>query len=118
MMFDDADPSTPTPRPTLSRDLSAIYHGSANMPAAVDHAVLNDARAHLARSARGRRVLRWSIGLGAVAAAAAVLLAVFVNRPERAARQLASVQEAPPAVGNNITGDINHDGHVDVLDAL
>jgi hypothetical protein len=117
-MFDDADPSTPRPRPTLSRDLSAIYPTPFDVPATIDRGILNDARAHLARHVRRRRVMRWSIGLGGAAAAAAVLLAVFVNRADRATRQLASVQGAPPAAARVLPGDINGDGRVDVLDAL
>src|SRR5689334_21028795 len=97
MFDDDADQSALNPRPTLSRDLSAIYDRPTRVPAGLDATILNDARAHLARHARRRLVLRWSIGLGSAAAAAAVMVAVFVNRPERPARQLASVQGAPPA---------------------
>src|SRR3954452_17632088 len=119
MTFDDADPSTPTPRPTLSRDLAALYHKPVHVSAAIDAAVLNEGRAQLARNVRRRRVMRWSIGFGGIAAAAAaVLLGVFVNRADRgggAARQLASVQGAPPTA---VAGDVNGDGRVDVLDAL
>src|SRR4051812_8201359 len=118
-MSDYTDESDPTPRPSLARDLSAIYHTPFDVTA-IDRSILNDARAHLARHVRRRRVMRWSIGLGSAAAAAAVMLAVFVYRPERGGggdgRQLASVQGAPPAASADVTrvvaGDVNGDGRV------
>jgi hypothetical protein len=79
------------------------------IPPTVDEAILDSARRHLApRKARGFKwllVMRWG---GAVAALVA-LLAILPRFVQRAGS------------GSNVVavpGDLNHDGHVDILDAF
>jgi hypothetical protein len=95
--------------PKLLDDLSAL-HAPARVPEHVDRSVLQDARVYLSAPSRRPRNSRWIIGAtGAVAAA--IALAVLLVRPDHARRQVASVQQ-------QLAGDVNRDGRVDVLDAL
>ena len=96
------------PEPTDSRlgeDVAAIYHAQPRVPTAIDDAILNRARAHLAR--RSRQARRWWGAAAAAALAACVALVVWVNIPARVRSHAIS-----------LTGDVNHDGRVDIVDAL
>src|SRR5689334_21345067 len=105
-MSDLTQQPDPTPRPAFARDLASLYEPGVGVPAEVDRAVLGDAGAYLARHNRRRRVMRWSLSLGTAAAAASIAVAVFVNRPDRAAKQLAAAQGS----AQSIPGDVNGDG--------
>ena len=64
----------------FARDLGAIYHADVNVPASIDDAILNRARAHFARSRSRSRVLR--IGALVSAAAAMIVVAIYIAKPQ------------------------------------
>src|SRR5947207_2601246 len=115
-MPESTDDLDPAPTQAFARDLRALYE-AVEVPAAVDDAVLRDAAAYLAaqrhRSSRRRMRLGW-IGAGA-AAAAIVAVTLLVYRSDAPIRPQLAVTSAPAAA---IAGDLNSDGHVDVLDVL
>jgi len=100
MEHDSNDPRLPDP---LIGELSRLYRRDAGVPAEVDRTIVNRARAHLAGRGRPRLLLR-TAGVAAAVAAAVLAVAVLVHRPSR---QVAAV-----------AGDVNHDGVVDIRDAL
>src|SRR5436190_17428149 len=100
---DDAEDALPA---ALIEDLSALYQ-HVRVPPEVDARVLNGAAATWWRQARFRRRLWWG---GAVAAAAAAVLLVVMVLP----RSHGPVDRGSVA----ITGDVDHNGKVDILDAF
>src|SRR4051812_22593768 len=92
--------------PELQDALRKLYQPQVQVPSRVDDAILNRARAALAGKRRSRTWWRTSAAV-ATAAAAVIAIAVVVHHEPPA--QLAS------AAGPR---DVNHDGRVDVLDAL
>ena len=113
------------PGKQLAQDLGAIYHADVNVPAQIDDAILNRARAHLARrpAARGL-VLR--IGALITAAAAAIVVAIYIAKPPAAMHQpqvavditdalriARDIREGRASVSHD---DFNHDGTVDQRD--
>lgn len=90
--------------PGLVQDLQRVRR-SVTVPPEVDRLIRSGARAHLAK----RNRLRWIVGWvgGTAAAAAAVTVMVYVNRPDRS---------TPTPVATRVE-DVNGDGKVDILDA-
>ena len=109
------DPSSPTESDDaipskLAESFAELFPGT-RVPASVDSAILNAARAHLAgQRAKGygrhRRLIHWAGATAAAAAAVAAVLLITI-RPH-------TPTAAPRAV---LAGDINGDGRVDILDA-
>lgn len=103
-MDPNGDPHLPD---RLTDDLSALYRAEVHVPAEIDRAVTNSARAHFAR--RGRWI-RWAAAGGAVAAALVVSVALFRSQP------------APPTyvAVDSVRHDGDADGNatVDIRDAL
>lgn len=91
--------------PALQRDLRTLYDANLLVPPAVSERILNGARAHFARPRPARRLLRWA---AAAAVAAALALVLRLNMPAR---------PGPPQVVS-ISGDVDGNGRVDILDAL
>jgi hypothetical protein len=100
---DDANLDLELP-PGLVADLGRL-RPAVRVPPEVDRLIQSSARAQLAK----RNRLRWIVGWvgGTAAAAAAVTVMVYVNRPDRA---------APTPVATRVE-DVNGDGKVDILDA-
>src|SRR5439155_3963939 len=74
------------PGKQLAQDLGAIYQADVNVPAQIDNAILNRARAHLARRPMARGlVLR--IGALLTAAAALIVIAIYLTKPPATTRQ-------------------------------
>src|SRR4051794_25879407 len=97
-MMSDDDPQCP---PRLAEDLASLYRPPApvSVPAKLDDAILNRARAGMARSRR-RRTMRWA-GAAAVAAAACVAIVVRVTLLDRGQSQRSTpvaMQLAQPRV--------------------
>ena len=101
----------------LADELRAMHQMSADVsiPASLDQAVLRSARTGIARRIWHRRMLRWT---GAAAAAAAALfLAVRVTTTT----DPHTVPTSPPARNGPqlaLREDLDHSGHVDILDAF
>lgn len=115
--IDSSPPSEPNDQiPSKLTEGFAELYPTVQVPASVDLAILNAARAHLAGQVHGggrsmgslryRRVLRWA-GTGAAVAAAAAAVLLVTLRP-------ATPSGTPHAA---LAGDINGDNRVDVLDA-
>lgn len=85
----------------LRTDLTRLYAVEPKHSPAIDQAIMNRARAHLA----GRKRFRLLLRVGGAAAAAVVLSVVLWNRP------------SAPQVATRIE-DINRDGVVDIRDAM
>jgi len=103
----------------LRDDLAALFATDVPVPPALDAAVLASARGHLMPRRRTRVVLRWAVA-AAGAAAAAALLFVLALGPIRHAPEPVAMLPAPEVAKALAPekADINHDGRVDVLDAL
>jgi len=84
----------------LVEDLSALYAAKVPVPSEVDETIVSMARRRFARRRKPRPVLLWA-SAGAIATAAAVLLAVWIVGLPRQAR-----------------ADIDGNGRVDILDAF
>lgn len=91
-----------------------------------DADVLSGARQHLARPTRTRkqrnlRLFFAGAGGGAIAAAAAIAIVVYLGDPMQDTEEAefaAALEDSIPATSPpEITGDINHSGSVDILDA-
>ena len=124
---DDPDDAGLELPPRLLADLRTADRRPA-VPSAVDAAIRQHARDYFARQRRVRLWTRWA-GAGAAAAAlvlVAVRLSVFSGGPSGAGplavapptRPTTSVSGGTPAGSPFALQDINHDGLVDVLDAL
>jgi hypothetical protein len=127
------EPIQPTDQ--FAHDLRAIYRDDVKVPAKIDDAILNRARAHFARPSPRGLVLR--IGALATAAAAVVVIGIFLAKPQ-AAKDASQVAVAPRDVtakngvdivdalkvardirdgrANVVRDDFNHDGAVDQRD--
>lgn len=95
----------------LSADLKALFTPELSVPPEVDRAIMDQAHQRLLRGHRPHRLFRW---VAPVAAAAAVIIFVFMlefttEEPESALSR--SVLAAAQA-------DIDHNGRVDILDAF
>ena len=105
----------------LAADLRAIYGRGADVPRSVDTLILAEARTGFARRRRFRLTLRGALF---TAAAAAVILAFAIPalmktdvarlRPHPVATDAKMLIVAPPPP----TGDVDHSGKVDILDAF
>ena len=97
----------------LQSDLASQFNTHFSIPPQLDRRILDLAKSNFARRHRIRLQLRW--GGGAAAAAALLLVALHLHHPQPAPRfvstQSAGTTRALPA-------DINHDGVVDILDAM
>ena len=101
----DDDPQLPELPGPLRAELSRLYRLDANVPPATSQMILNRARSHLA----GRhRILLLQMAGAAAAVAAVIAVSVWLARPpgSRVASGGANVE------------DVNHDGVVDIRDAL
>jgi hypothetical protein len=90
----------------VAGDLRALYRSEVAPPAGMDEAVLSLARERAAVAGRGRRVRRllpWGM-----VAAAGLALGAFIG--------IWRAASGGPAAA--LTGDVNADGRVDILDAL
>src|SRR5438552_4009577 len=74
------------PGERLARDLRAIYHADVKIPASIDQAILNRARARFVRG-RGSRALVLRISALVTAAAATITIAIYLTKPPQAATQ-------------------------------
>src|SRR5438876_10974916 len=93
--------------PERAAALRAIYEARVEVPAAVDRAILGDAREGFGRRRRFRMMVRWA---GAAAAAAAAVVVVAVNLYRH--RPPTNIAVAP------VVGDVDGNGRVDMLDAF
>jgi len=120
---DDFDPSR---HDRLTRDLASLYEVQTAVPARIDDAIRNRARAQMSRSRRAR-TLRW-VGAAAAAAAACVVLVVRVTLFKSASAPTLT-QVVPPAritivdalklaheIQHGDGRDVNGDGRIDQLD--
>jgi hypothetical protein len=123
---DDLEPADPQ---RLADDLASLYvPPQASVPARIDDAIRNRARAHLAKSRRGRTLLRWAGAAAAVAAAACIVLVLRVTlfKPQS---MPTLTQVVPPArvtivdalklahdVQRGAGRDVNGDGRIDQAD--
>jgi hypothetical protein len=105
--------------PELQQQLQALYDPGLSAPAAMDQAILAEARARAA-AIRRRRMLIRAGAWGSLAAAAGLALAVIILSPSP--RPSAAPAPGPIAAVPRPTiapaKDINGDGVVDILDAL
>ena len=98
----NAPDETQASPPLLLAEVRRVYGRVPEVPAAVDRAILEEARYGFGRRRRFRLATRWA---GAAAAVAAAVVVVVLNlRPDRPAAVLA--------------GDVDRSGRVDMLDAL
>jgi hypothetical protein len=89
---------------SLRQDLRAL-DAAPRIPSELDRAILNDARAHLARRSRLRIGLRIG-GAAALAASVAVAIGVWTWTADR------------PVNRASVAYDVTGDGRVDIVDAL
>jgi hypothetical protein len=89
----------------LRSDLQRLSARTISVPSNIDAAILADAKSGWLRRMRFRPVQRWMLAGGSIAAA--LLIAWGVT---------ALVHRTPPQMAQ--VGDVNHDGRVDILDAL
>jgi hypothetical protein len=118
------DPMEPSEQ--FAQDLGAIYHADVEIPASIDDAILNRARARLARP-HGSRALILRLGALVTAAAAMILVVLYLNAPPQATTQRPQVavdivdalriaRDIRDGRANVSQDDFNHDGNVDQLD--
>src|SRR5438067_1130806 len=113
------------PDDEFAADVRAIYRSDAQVPTRIDEAILNRARAHFARP-RSSRGLVLRIGALVTAAAAVVVVAVYLATPEahtHQARVAVDIVDALRVARDIRDGrtdvsrdDFNHDGTVDRRD--
>jgi hypothetical protein len=101
------DPELPT---DLAAALRGVFDAAPAVPAAVDEAILREARAGFSRRRRFSLAVRW-VGSAAAAAAAVAIVAVVLHRGRPGTHVAVNV---PPAVA----GDVDRNGRVDMLDAF
>jgi hypothetical protein len=111
MMSDDPRDSDLPPR--LVRDLSSLYESRSAVPACVDGAILNRARAAVLKHRR-KRLLLWA---GAAAAAACVTIVASVSlrsssKPVDIVDALKLAHQVEAGKGR----DVNGDGRIDKAD--
>lgn len=90
--------------PKSLRDKLKAVHESPPVPTELSGRLLASAKASYAIRMRRRRILRWSALIGS--AAAIVVLSLLLLIPNHSSNQRVAQ-----------IGDVNHDGHVDILDA-
>lgn len=104
----------------LSDDLKAFFKPDVPVPAEVDRAIMEQAHRRLL-GRRPVRLLRWA---GCVAAAAAVIIFVFMLATPKEAEltDSRSVEKSGPMAFRSAPGpvwaDVDQNGHVDILDAF
>lgn len=109
------------PDPTLPPDLTSALRGAFGrgpaVPGRVDDAVLSAAHDAFARRRRLRLIVRWGTGVGTMAAAAVLAIALrpAPTAPDRP--PLAATGPAAPAT-TTARGDLDGDRRVDMVDAL
>jgi hypothetical protein len=103
------DPQLP---PELQDALARLHEQTVAVPRRVDARVLAQARLSYARQRRRWLAARWAGAALAAAAALALALHVFVANPASGPHPTA----APPHQLARL-GDVNGDGHVNILDA-
>ncbi len=96
----------------LKNDLDSLFKPRFEIPQEVDIAILNKASQKLTRSRSGMRMLRW---IGPIAAAAAIILFVYISKDEFGVKKYKAVQTE---VAASISTDFDHNGRVDILDAF
>jgi len=128
-----ADEHEPTiePNEQFARDLASLDRPPFAMPAAIDDAILRDARAHFARNRSRRMILR--IGALVTAAAAVIVIVVHLSRPPARSSQPVAMQPQTSSQVDIVDAlklakriragaadasrdDINHDGAVNQRD--
>jgi len=92
----------------FSADLKELLEPPKPVPQSVDKKIIEMAQKKFIRK-HPYKFLRW---LAPVAAAAAIILAVFLNAPQQLSRESALSQKV------FIKEDIDHSGRVDILDAM
>jgi hypothetical protein len=107
------DPREPEIPPGLLRDLASLYEARLEVPARVDAAILNRARAQMLRHRR-RKLLLWA---GAAAAAACVAVVTHVSlqsssKPIDIVDALKLAHQIEAGKGR----DVNGDGKIDRAD--
>ncbi|MHC4157234.1 MAG: dockerin type I domain-containing protein [Planctomycetota bacterium] len=102
----------------LSAGLKALFEPHGSVPPEVDRAIMDHANKRFVRRGR-RQAVRWA---SSVAAAAAVIILVFVLNPshKRTSRQMPDRYEARKAslAAADMGPDIDRSGRVDILDAF
>lgn len=97
--------------PGLVEALGGLYRRDIEVPAAVDRAVLGEARAGFLRRRRLWLARRAGAAAAAVAAAIAIVVYVYVERGRGTPPPVAVRQAA-------VAGDVDGSGRVDILDAF
>ena len=114
-MADRPEQPLPTDEPELPPELGfalrGLYEGPVHVPAAVDEAILRDARFGFSRRRRFRLAARWA-GATIAAAAAVVVVAFNLHRGRPGTTNVATSQQT------FVAGDVDRNGHVDILDAF
>jgi hypothetical protein len=100
-MTADQDPNLDLP-PALQQALREGFGRTPAVPADLDRLITAQARAHLARRARWRLVVRLGSAVAAAVAVGALVWLPLASRPSRVSA---------------LAGDVNTDGRVDMLDA-
>ena len=96
----------------LKNDLDSLFKPRFEIPQEVDIAILNKASQKLTRPRSGIRLLRW---IGPVAAAAAIIIFVYISKDEF---EVKKYKPAQTEVAASISTDFDHNGRVDILDAF
>ncbi len=102
-------PEEPQIPPRLSADLRQLYGRGPTVPQSIDDAIMRTARDVIAARRRRMRLILGGSVVSAMAAAAAVLL-IVMHPPQTDPNSRAAMVQ--------LRGDVNGDGHVDILDAL
>lgn len=92
----------------LKSDLDSLFKPRFEIPQEVDMAILNKASQKLTRPRSGIRLLRW---IGPVAAAAAIILFVYISKVPQS-----EVAQTEALV--SVSTDFDDNGRVDILDAF
>lgn len=120
--FDDADYELPEAAKAALRNRFGTV---GSIPSEIDQSILADARRHFEqhgpsalRPAKRRRVSVWQwAGIGSTVAAACVFFFAMTPQPPGQAVNVASTSDAPSPV-EELSGDVDLNGRVDILDAF
>ncbi len=93
----------------LKSDLDSLFKPRFEIPQEVDMAILNKASQKFTRPRSGIRLLRW---IGPVAAAAAIILFVYISKVTQS--KVAQTE----ALASVVSTDFDNNGRVDILDAF
>ncbi len=96
----------------FAEDIKNLYSASGPVPPEIDMAILNKASQKFIRPRRGVRLLRW---IGPAAAAAAIILFVYISKDEFEVKKYKAAQME---VSASASTDFDHNGRVDILDAF